>query len=79
MEKSTSKLLELKQELRVEKEKNSDIQANELSLKATLASNEHELAQAVKMSSWLTKELETKSNEFMAYRKEKVSLCSRQF
>ena len=61
----------------MEKEKVSDIQSNELSLKATLASNEHELAQAIKMSSWLNTELETKSNEFMAYRKEKVLSCSK--
>ena len=78
LEKASSKIFELKQELRVEIEKFSDSQANELSLKATLASNEHELAQSVKMTLWLTSELETKSNEFISYRKEKVHIIGRE-
>lgn len=38
-------------------------------------SNAHELEQSRKMNEWLSKELETKSNEFSTYRSEKVSLA----
>ena len=78
LEKASSKIFELKQDLRVEIEKFSDSQANEFSLKITLASHEHELAQSVKMASLMTTELETKSIEFMSYRKEKVIMIDKE-
>ncbi|KAJ3336968.1 hypothetical protein HDU91_001608, partial [Kappamyces sp. JEL0680] len=65
-------VLELRQELRVEKERFTDVQANELALKTTLASSQYEVVQANKMIEWLNQELETKSAQLQDYRKEKV-------